>query len=77
LFVVSYKPQNFVSDSVQRNAFKRAVFTELQRKELEEWFDKQKYITKPDRKKLAEELGLKDSQVNSVIVNVVGRRVLF
>lgn len=35
-----------------------------QRKGLEKRFQMQKYISKPDRKKLAERLGLKDSQVN-------------
>lgn len=34
-----------------------------QRKGLEKRFQLQKYISKPDRKKLAERLGLKDSQV--------------
>jgi len=34
-----------------------------QRKGLEKRFQQQKYISKPDRKKLAERLGLKDSQV--------------
>lgn len=35
-----------------------------QRKGLEKRFQQQKYISKPDRKKLAERLGLKDSQVS-------------
>lgn len=42
---------------------RRAVFSDLQRKGLEKMFQKQKYISKPDRKKLAAKLGLKDSQV--------------
>ena len=42
---------------------RRAVFSDLQRKALERTFQKQKYISKPDRKKLASKLGLKDSQV--------------
>ncbi|KAG7467927.1 hypothetical protein MATL_G00137390 [Megalops atlanticus] len=42
---------------------RRAVFSDLQRKALERMFQKQKYISKPDRKKLAAKLGLKDSQV--------------
>ncbi|CAH1956674.1 unnamed protein product [Acanthoscelides obtectus] len=42
---------------------RRAVFSDLQRKGLERRFQIQKYISKPDRKKLAEKLGLKDSQV--------------
>lgn len=43
---------------------RRAVFSDVQRKALEKMFQKQKYISKPDRKKLATKLGLKDSQVN-------------
>jgi len=43
---------------------RRAVFSDQQRKDLETAFIKQKYISKPDRKKLAQRLGLKDSQVN-------------
>lgn len=42
---------------------RRAVFSDLQRRGLEKRFQIQKYISKPDRKKLAEKLGLKDSQV--------------
>lgn len=42
---------------------RRAVFSDSQRKGLEKRFQMQKYISKPDRKKLAERLGLKDSQV--------------
>ena len=42
---------------------RRAVFSELQRRGLERRFQIQKYISKPERKKLAEKLGLKDSQV--------------
>lgn len=42
---------------------RRAVFSDLQRKALERTFQKQKYISKPDRKKLASKLGLQDSQV--------------
>lgn len=44
---------------------RRAVFSDLQRKGLEKTFQKQKYISKPDRKKLADKLGLKDSQVSN------------
>lgn len=43
---------------------RRAVFSDLQRRGLEKRFQIQKYISKPDRKKLAEKLGLKDSQVS-------------
>lgn len=39
------------------------MFSDVQRKALEKMFQKQKYISKPDRKKLASKLGLKDSQV--------------
>ncbi|XP_036399038.1 homeobox protein DBX1-B-like [Megalops cyprinoides] len=47
----------------RRGMLRRAVFSDLQRKALEKMFQKQKYISKPDRKKLAAKLGLKDSQV--------------
>ena len=47
----------------RRGMLRRAVFSDVQRKGLEKAFQKQKYISKPDRKKLAEKLGLKDSQV--------------
>lgn len=49
----------------RRGMLRRAVFSDVQRKALEKMFQKQKYISKPDRKKLASKLGLKDSQVNS------------
>lgn len=39
------------------------MLVDSQRKGLEKRFQIQKYISKPDRKKLAERLGLKDSQV--------------
>jgi hypothetical protein len=48
---------------------RRAVFSDLQRKGLEKRFQIQKYISKPDRKKLAEKLGLKDSQASSLQLN--------
>ncbi|MEE6498961.1 hypothetical protein FKM82_003257 [Ascaphus truei] len=47
----------------RRGMLRRAVFSDVQRKALEKMFQKQKYISKPDRKKLAGKLGLKDSQV--------------
>ncbi|XP_036670283.2 homeobox protein B-H2 [Drosophila suzukii] len=47
----------------RRGMMRRAVFSDSQRKGLEKRFQQQKYISKPDRKKLAERLGLKDSQV--------------
>jgi len=53
----------------RRGMLRRAVFSDFQRKGLEKVFQKQKYISKPDRKKLAEKLGLKDSQVNFILVN--------
>uniref|UniRef100_A0A182PCB2 Homeobox domain-containing protein n=1 Tax=Anopheles epiroticus TaxID=199890 RepID=A0A182PCB2_9DIPT len=46
----------------RRGMMRRAVFSDSQRKGLEKRFQLQKYISKPDRKKLAERLGLKDSQ---------------
>ena len=48
----------------RRGMLRRAVFSDFQRKGLEKRFQLQKYISKPDRKKLAEKLGLKDSQVH-------------
>uniref|UniRef100_UPI00398ED0B4 homeobox protein DBX2-like n=1 Tax=Pristiophorus japonicus TaxID=55135 RepID=UPI00398ED0B4 len=48
---------------VRRGILRRVVFSEEQRKALEKTFQKQKYISKTDRKKLATHLGLKDSQV--------------
>ena len=50
----------------RRGMLRRAVFSDVQRKALEKMFQKQKYISKPDRKKLAAKLGLKDSQVRAV-----------
>ncbi|XP_034234678.1 homeobox protein DBX1-like [Thrips palmi] len=47
----------------RRGMMRRAVFSDLQRKGLEKRFQLQKYISKPDRKRLADKLGLKDSQV--------------
>lgn len=47
----------------RRGMLRRAVFSDAQRKGLEKMFQRQKYISKPDRKKLATKLGLKDSQV--------------
>lgn len=54
----------------RRGMLRRAVFSDVQRKALEKMFQKQKYISKPDRKKLASKLGLKDSQVNIRVENV-------
>ena len=47
---------------------RRAVFSDIQRKGLERRFQVQKYISKPDRKKLADQLGLKDSQVRRLAI---------
>ena len=47
----------------RRGMMRRAVFSDAQRSGLERRFQIQKYISKPDRRKLAEKLGLKDSQV--------------
>ncbi|KAM9311706.1 homeobox protein DBX2 [Gastrophryne carolinensis] len=47
----------------RRVILRRAVFSDDQRKELEMMFQKQKYISKTDRKKLATNLSLKESQV--------------
>ena len=52
----------------RRGMLRRAVFSDFQRKGLEKMFQKQKYISKPDRKKLAEKLGLKDSQVKHFFI---------
>jgi len=51
----------------RRGMMRRAVFSDLQRKGLEKRFQLQKYISKPDRKKLADKLGLKDSQVRHLL----------
>ncbi|XP_012371765.1 homeobox protein DBX2 [Octodon degus] len=51
------------SSRTRRGILRRAVFSEDQRKALEKMFQKQKYISKTDRKKLAVTLGLKESQV--------------
>ncbi|XP_017079488.1 homeobox protein H2.0 [Drosophila eugracilis] len=47
----------------RKRSWSRAVFTNLQRKGLEIQFQQQKYITKPDRRKLAARLNLTDAQV--------------
>ncbi|MEE6480797.1 hypothetical protein FKM82_012672, partial [Ascaphus truei] len=53
-----------VSNSKARRVIlRRAVFSEDQRKALEKMFQKQKYISKADRKRLALNLALKESQV--------------
>ena len=57
----------------QPRMLRRAVFTDHQRKGLEVAFSKQKYISKPERKKLAQGLDLKDSQVRNDINDKVAR----
>lgn len=52
----------------RRSMLRRAVFSDGQRKGLERTFQKQRYISKPDRKKLADRLGLKDTQVTGLLV---------
>lgn len=56
-------PKSLLS-SKRKRSWSRAVFSQLQRKGLEIQFQIQKYITKPDRRKLAARLGLTDAQVN-------------
>ncbi|XP_022229365.2 homeobox protein H2.0 [Drosophila obscura] len=51
------------SNGKRKRSWSRAVFTNLQRKGLEIQFQQQKYITKPDRRKLAARLNLTDAQV--------------
>lgn len=48
----------------RKRSWSRAVFSNLQRKGLEIQFQIQKYITKPDRRKLAATLNLTDAQVS-------------
>ncbi|XP_038227983.1 homeobox protein DBX2 [Dermochelys coriacea] len=51
------------NSKTRRGILRRAVFSEDQRRALEKMFQKQKYISKTDRKKLAINLGLKETQV--------------
>ncbi|XP_055380638.1 homeobox protein H2.0-like [Condylostylus longicornis] len=51
------------NNSKRKRSWSRAVFSNLQRKGLEIQFQQQKYITKPDRRKLANRLNLTDAQV--------------
>jgi hypothetical protein len=60
----------------RRGMLRRAVFSDQQRKGLEVAFLKQKYISKPERKKLAQRLGLKDSQV-IISKNILHKNLLF
>lgn len=59
----SHNPTNGQTSSKRKRSWSRAVFSNLQRKGLEIAFGGQKYITKPDRRKLAARLGLTDAQV--------------
>jgi hypothetical protein len=54
---------NHAANTKRKRSWSRAVFSNLQRKGLERQFEVQKYITKPDRRKLAARLGLTDAQV--------------
>ncbi|KAI1285821.1 H2.0-like homeobox protein [Halotydeus destructor] len=47
----------------KKKTWSRAVFSSIQRKGLEKYFSTSKYISKQDRRKLADSLGLSDSQV--------------
>lgn len=47
----------------KRRKWNRAVFSLSQRRGLEKSFQKQKYVAKPERRKLAESLNLTDAQV--------------
>ncbi|XP_051162164.1 uncharacterized protein LOC127282122 isoform X2 [Leptopilina boulardi] len=60
---IGFPWSNCARGKPRRGMMRRAVFSDLQRRGLEKKFLQQKYISKPDRKKLAEKLGLKDSQV--------------
>lgn len=60
ILIVSHPPLRF---DVWISVF-CGFLADSQRKGLEKRFQQQKYISKPDRKKLAERLGLKDSQVS-------------
>ncbi|KAI9576488.1 hypothetical protein GQX74_009545 [Glossina fuscipes] len=52
-----------LNNGKRKRSWSRAVFSNLQRKGLEIQFQQQKYITKPDRRKLAARLNLTDAQV--------------
>lgn len=53
----------------RRGMLRRAVFTEEQRQGLELAFLQHRYISKPERKKLAQHLTLQDSQVNRSLLH--------
>jgi len=56
---------------------RRAVFSESQRLQLAELFRRQKYVSKPERRRLADRLGLTDSQVRVASQNVAFRPQAF
>lgn len=58
-----HNPSASALSTKRKRSWSRAVFSQLQRKGLEIQFQIQKYITKPDRRKLAARLGLTDAQV--------------
>lgn len=58
---------NDSNNKTRRVILRRAVFSDDQRKALEKMFQKQKYISKTDRKKLAVNLSLKESQVRLTV----------
>lgn len=60
------------TNSKRKRSWSRAVFSQLQRKGLEIQFQIQKYITKPDRRKLAARLGLTDAQVFQICPTLRG-----
>jgi len=62
--------QNNSRGKPRRGMMRRAVFSDAQRKGLERRFQLQKYISKPDRKRLADKLSLKDSQVTGVVLGI-------
>lgn len=61
--VTSVNSTTLNQQTKRKRSWSRAVFSQLQRKGLEIQFQIQKYITKPDRRKLAARLGLTDAQV--------------
>lgn len=61
----------------RKRSWSRAVFSQLQRKGLEIQFQIQKYITKPDRRKLAARLGLTDAQVSTYLYINFGSNFCF
>ncbi|RWS24816.1 homeobox protein DBX1-like isoform X1, partial [Leptotrombidium deliense] len=50
-------------------ARKRTVFSRSQRRELEDTFQRQRYISKSERIQLAEKIGLNDAQVKIWFIN--------